>query len=245
MQLAVITPYYKEPLSMLHRCAKSVATQTLSNISHIFVSDGVPNNEVDLFTDVTHIRVPNHADYGDTPRIIGALHAVNRGFDGIAFLDADNWYEPQHLDLLVRAAINASVPVATATRTLWSEEGRALGTCTECDGEIHVDTNCYLIMRPAYKHLAAWGFKDRNLSISGDRIFWRALLEAGVGHVHCQTPTVNYTTNFAAHWVRRGEEPPPNSKVSVRLPDGTMTQISYALWAKLTDPTNAPAEEYP
>lgn len=227
---------------MLKRCASSVSAQTLPNITQIFVSDGEPNNEVDSFADATHIRVPNHADYGDTPRIIGALHAVNRGFDGVAFLDADNWYEPQHLEVLAREAIKANVPVATATRTLWSDEGRDLGICTECDGEAHVDTNCFLILRPAFQHLAAWGFKDRNLSVSGDRIFWRALLAAGVGHVHCRTPTVNYTTNFAAHWVRRGEAPPADSKVSVRLPDGTTTQISYALWAKLTDPKNAPAE---
>lgn len=242
MRLAVITPYYKEPPDMLRRCAGSVAAQTLPNVEQIFVSDGVPCDEVDGFANAIHIRVPNHADYGDTPRVMGALHAVNRGYDGIAFLDADNWYEPQHLELLLRGAIGASVPISTATRTLWSEAGEPLGVCTESDGENHVDTNCYLILRPAYPHLSVWGFKDRNLSITGDQVFWRALLDAGVGHVHCRTPTVNYTTNFAAHWLRRGETPPAQSKVNVRLPDGATTQITYALWQKLTDPTNFPTE---
>jgi glycosyltransferase involved in cell wall biosynthesis len=237
MRLAVITPYYNEPLEMLRRCASSVAEQTLPNIDHIFVSDGFPNDEIDAFPNVIHMRVPNHGDYGDTPRLMGALHAVNRGYDGIAFLDADNWYEKGHLELLLRAAINAGVPVATATRMLWTDEGRSLGVCTECDGKELVDTNCFLILRHAYKHLGAWGFKDRSLSISGDRVFWRALLAAGVGHVHCSTPTVNYTTNFAAHWLRRRETPPPDSKVNVGLPSGDTTQISYALWVKLNEIT--------
>lgn len=235
MRLAVITPYYKEPLEMLRRCADSVRAQTFPNIQHIFVSDGAPNDAIDSFENSTHIRVPNHADYGDTPRLMGALHAVNRGFDGVAFLDADNWYEPQHLELLLKEAITAGAPVATATRTLWTEEGRSLGVCTECDGENHVDTNCFLILHHAFKYLGGWGFKDRNLSISGDQVFWRSLLAAGVAHVHCKTPTVNYTTNFAAHWLRLGETPPSRSKVNVRLPDESTTQISYSLWLKLME----------
>lgn len=239
MRLAVITPYYKEPIEMLRRCAGSVAAQTLPGVQHIFVSDGVPNEAVDSFPNAIHIRVPNHGDYGDTPRLMGALHAANRGFDGIAFLDADNWYESRHLELLLSRAVSAGVPIATATRTLWSDEGRSLGICTENDGVNHVDTNCFLILQSAYRLLGSWGFKDRNLSITGDQVFWRELLAAGVGHVHCPTPTVNYTTNFAAHWLRLGEAPPAGSKVNVRLPDGSTTQISYALFTKLTATVDA------
>lgn len=235
MRLAVITPYYKEPVEMLRRCADSVAAQSLGAVDHIFVSDGFPNEAVEGFAGVTHIRVPNHADYGDTPRAIGALHAVSRGYDGLAFLDADNWYEPQHLELLLREALGMRTPIATATRTLWSEDGEGLGVCTESDGENHVDTNCFLILRPAYKLLGAWGYKDPNLSITGDLVFWRAVKEAAVGHAHCRTPTVNYTTHFAAHWLRLGATPPPNAKVNVRLPDGTATQIRYDVWLKLLE----------
>jgi glycosyltransferase involved in cell wall biosynthesis len=233
MRIAVITPYYKETEATLRRCADSVAAQTLSHVDQIFVSDGHPRDVVDTFPNAVHIRVPNHDDYGDTPRAIGALHAVNRGYDAVAFLDADNWYEPQHLELLAREAVTHGVPVATATRTLWSEEGEPLGVCTECDGDIHVDTNCFLILSPAYRVLSAWGFKDRNNSISGDRIFWRAIKDAGLGRVRCASPTVNYTTNFAAHWVRIGRTPPSTAKVSVRLPDGVTTQISFALWRQM------------
>ena len=233
MRLAVITPYYKEPIELLRRCYYSVRAQTFPNVLHIFVSDGFPNEAVDAFPDIVHIRVPNHADYGDTPRMIGAAHAVNRGYDGVAFLDADNWYEPEHLERMLRRALERQVPVATATRTLWTEHGRCLGVCTENDGESHVDTNCFLILWPAFHTLGVWGFKNRALSMSGDRIFWKAVRDAGLGHAHCAAPTVNYTTTFAAHYLRIGETPPPESRLFVSLPDGTATAITYAQWQQL------------
>lgn len=232
MRIAVITPYYKEPTALIRRCYDSVRAQTMGAVTQVFVSDGFPNEEVEALPDVVHIRVPNHADYGDTPRLIGAAHATNRGYDAVAFLDADNWYEPDHLESLLRLALSQRVPVATATRILWTEEGRSLGVCTECDGVSHVDTNCFLVLSPAFRVLGAWGFKDRNLAVTGDRIFFQAVRDSGLGHAHCQRPTVNYVTCFAAHYVRCGETPPPSSKLSVQLPDGTTTQITYAQWQR-------------
>lgn len=234
MRLAIITPYYKESLSMLRRCSDSVAAQTYTNVHQIFVSDGVPNDDIDAFPNSTHIRVPNHNDYGDTPRMMGALHAVNRGYDGIVFLDADNWFERQHLELMLKAATSKGVSVATATRVLWTPEGATLGVCTECDGVKHVDTNCFLLLKDAFKHLGFWGFKDPNMAIVGDHMFWHHLLELGVPHAHVAAPTVNYVTNFAVHWLRANQQPPSNSKVSVKLPDGRTTQIDYALYRQIT-----------
>lgn len=232
MHIGVVTPYYKEPIELIRRAHDSVRGQTFPNLTHIIVSDGVPNDQVDALPDVVHIRVPNHADYGDTPRMIGAAHAVNRGFDAVAFLDADNWYEPDHVERLIRLALMSRAPVATATRILWTPEGRSLGVCTECDGKTHVDTNCFLVTRPAFHLLGVWGFKDRSLSISGDRIFFQAIKDSGHAHVHCETPTVNYTTTFAAHYARCGEQPPPWSKISIRMPDGSPAQITFEQWER-------------
>lgn len=232
MHIGVVTPYYKEPIETIRRCHESVRAQTFPNLTHILVSDGVPNDEVDQLPGVVHIRVPNHADYGDTPRMIGAAHAVNRGYDGVAFLDADNWYEPDHIEELARLMYTAQAPVVTATRILWTEDGRSLGVCTECDGVDHVDTNCFLVMRGAFHLLGIWGFKDRSLSISGDRIFWQAVRDSGLRYAHCAKPTVNYTTTFAAHYLRSGETPPPGSKVSVRMPDGSPAQITFEQWQR-------------
>jgi glycosyltransferase involved in cell wall biosynthesis len=233
MHIGVITPYYKEPIEMIRRCYDSVQAQTLQNLTHIIVSDGFPNPQVDDLPGVVHIRVPNHADYGDTPRMIGAAHAVNRGFDAVAFLDADNWYEPDHIEQLVRQMLTGRAAVVTATRHLWTDQGRSLGVCTECDGVTHVDTNCFLVTQPAFHLLGVWGFKDRALSISGDRIFWKAVQDSGLRYSHCPKPTVNYTTTFAAHYLRCGEEPPLDSKINVRMPDGSPAQITFEQWRRI------------
>jgi hypothetical protein len=52
------------------------------------VADGFPVSEVDSWAGVVHIKIPNHADYGDTPRGVGAASAAANGFDAICFLDA-------------------------------------------------------------------------------------------------------------------------------------------------------------
>jgi glycosyltransferase involved in cell wall biosynthesis len=240
MRLAVITPYYKESIDLIRRCYDSVRAQSFQDVLHVFVSDGVPNEAVEALPGVVHIRLPNHADYGDTPRMVGAAHAANRGYDGIAFLDADNWYEPDHLERLLRLAVERKAAVATATRKLWTEDGRLLGVCPECDGVTHVDTNCFLILSPAYDVLGAWGFKsaaNTELGMSGDRIFWRKIKSSGLTCAHCTVPTVNYTTTFAAHYVLCGELPPADARVFVRLPDGTATQITFEQWRRATETT--------
>jgi hypothetical protein len=43
---------------------------------------------------------------------------------------------------------------------------------------------------------------------------------------------VYYTTTFAAHYLRSGETPPPWSKVSVRMPDGSPAQITFEQWQR-------------
>jgi glycosyltransferase involved in cell wall biosynthesis len=104
MKVAVVTPYYREPIEKLRRCHDSVMAQTRA-CTHFMVADGFARDEIDDW-DVQHIRLPlGHADFGNTPRCLGALSALNQGFDGFAYLDADNWYHPEHAESLVEAAI--------------------------------------------------------------------------------------------------------------------------------------------
>jgi hypothetical protein len=42
MRVAVITPYFKEPLEQLRRCHESVANQTHGETVHFMVADGHP-----------------------------------------------------------------------------------------------------------------------------------------------------------------------------------------------------------
>ena len=96
-----ITPYYKETRAVLEQCIASVRSQSV-RADHILIADGFPQDWIDQIN-VRHVRLDRaHADWGNTPRCIGALMAAAEGYDGIAFLDADCWLEQDHLEFLSR-----------------------------------------------------------------------------------------------------------------------------------------------
>ncbi len=230
MRVAVVTPYYKEPLEVLKRCHDSVRAQIHHKAEHILVADGHPRPELDAW-DAQHISIPASDDCGDTPRLVGAVIASTSGVDAIAFLDADNWFEPDHLATLVTMHELTGHPIVTATRFLRRLDGGPLGVCTESDGQAFTDTNCYLLMRPAFHLLGAWGFKERGAAALGDRVFWRAVVRSGLARAHSTTPTVNYVTSFAGHYLAHGETPPPESKGFYRPPGEK--HLKTASWADI------------
>src|ERR1700712_148350 len=212
MKVAVITPYYKEDIQTLIRCRESVIMQTHSDVFHVMVADGYPNDEINAW-DVVHIKGPPHNDFGDTPRTIGAISAISKGAQALCFLDADNWLEPDHIERLLRVHEDSAADIVTATRNLRRTDGSFLGVCTESNGQYFTDTNCYFLTRPTFGMLMAWIVKEPGQSIIGDKLFWQTLVNAGFSRAHCATPTVNYTTTFAYHYQQFGERPSPDSKV--------------------------------
>jgi hypothetical protein len=124
MRVAVVTPYFREPLDWLRQCHASVRAQTHA-CTHVMVADGHPQSEVAGWPGLRHIALPtSHGDYGDTPRAIGSIEAIGAGFDAIAYLDADNAYAPDHIESLVElqrrtgAAFRSWPSASTATARL-------------------------------------------------------------------------------------------------------------------------------
>ena len=141
MKVAVITPYFNTSLEWLQKCHLSVKAQT-HPCTHFIVSDGQPYNAVDSW-DAQHIKLPvNISDYGDTPRGVGSVAAIGQGFDAIAYLDADNWYDPEHINILMSLHKKTGAAVVTSARNLHRLDGTLLGKCFEVDGKLFVDTNC-------------------------------------------------------------------------------------------------------
>ena len=67
LRVAVITPYYLEPLEVLRNCYESVLSQTFP-CTHFMVADGHPCEEVSSWA-VEHIILPKpHHDLGNTAR---------------------------------------------------------------------------------------------------------------------------------------------------------------------------------
>jgi glycosyltransferase involved in cell wall biosynthesis len=241
MKVAVITPYHSEPIGTLKRCMSSVENQS-HKVTHILVSDG---SSIDLYREVEkalidasntsqHIRLPNaHADYGDTPRLIGTTSAYSQGFDAVCWLDADCWFEPLHISTLLDLANREAASVVTATRTLWRPDGGSLGVCFESDGANFCDTNCFLVMRDALPTVApAWGFKNQTQSVVGDRRVWQEAKP--FRRAHLVTPTVNYETKIASHYLERNEIPPPDARIIIRLSgEFKARSMLYSDWKRL------------
>ena len=130
MRVAVISPYYETPLDWMRQCHESVLAQTHPCVQ-ILVADGVPVDELDAWN-AQHIRLPqHHADYGDTPRAVGSMSAIGQGFEAIAYLDADNWFAPEHIESLVRLHEETGADVCLSSRDLHRIDGSRLGPCRD------------------------------------------------------------------------------------------------------------------
>lgn len=212
LRVAVVTPYHREPDALLQACHASVLAQS-HPATHIVVADGHPSPIVQGW-DAQHIALPReHANYGGTPRAIGALSAIAQGFDAITFLDADNWYDPDHLRSMIDLHVVSGAAVCVASRTLRRLDGSLLDVNGEAeDGKSHVDTNCLFFTAAAFRILPVWGLIPRVLRPIDDRVMWAAIRSSGLRIARRVAPTVHYRTSFRVHYEERGEAPPPGAK---------------------------------
>ena len=182
-RVAVITPYYKARPEWLLQCHESVRGQTYP-CTHILVADGTPDPSVEQWN-AQHIVIGNNlADYGDTPRAIGSMSAMGQGFDAITYLDADNWYLPDHIATLVELHRSTAATICTAERTLHRLDGSVLGDCTECDGERFADTSCIMLIGPAREISLAWACIAPGLHPIDDRVRWALIKKRAYPRAH-------------------------------------------------------------
>jgi glycosyltransferase involved in cell wall biosynthesis len=212
LRVAVITPYLREPLAILRYCHQSVLRQT-HPCAHFMVADGHPLDEVSRWS-VKHLSLPGpHHDVGNTARGLGALSAMNQGYDAVAFLDADNWYYPDHIESMVDLHRRTGAAVCTATRNIHRQDGSLMFTDNnECNGITHVDTSCYFVTRAAFELLPIWLMMPGQLGPVGDRVFWRSIVARRIPHAHFSRSTVAFRTRYEAHYASLGEPAPPGAK---------------------------------
>ncbi|RFB04437.1 glycosyltransferase family A protein [Parvularcula marina] len=210
---AVITPYYKEPREVLERCMASVRAQTVPTL-HFMISDGHPQ-EIETGPLLRHVVLDRaEEDMGNTPRAIGAAFAINSGVKMIAMLDADNWYDPHHLETAIAAAAGAGRPVdmVFGRRKFWRPDGTQMPISDEVSNRF-VDTNCYVMLEGAFHYLAWWGTLPKYISQGADRAFRQYLgAQKGLVVAKLPVPTVNYECLWAPAYEAIGEIPPPGAK---------------------------------
>lgn len=208
MQVAVVTPYYREPQDYLTACHDSVRSQS-QLCRHVLVADGHPDPIV-MEWDVDHIVLPSaHNDVGSTPRAIGALHAIGAGYDAVAFLDADNWLASDHIASLVALHYDTGAAVLTSGRQLCRPDGTLIGVCPHSDGERFVDTNCLMFTRPAFHLAPRWVLIPSYAHLISDRVMLQYIKESGLPRAHLPRATVFYRCRKAGIYRELGEPVPP------------------------------------
>jgi len=213
MDVAVVTPHYKEPQDWFQKCLDSVRDQTYP-CTHIIVNDGAnrgPGNSESV--QVLDLPV-SHGDFGDAARTIGSVSAVVQGFDAIAWLDGDNWYAPEHVESLVSLHNQTGAAIVMSDRTLHHMDGSVLGPCPESDGITFFDTSTYLVTRSAFRIIADWFLMDPKYHPISDRIILERIKELGMSHAGTGLKTLSYRTPYKCHYDYYGAIAPPGAKDS-------------------------------
>ncbi len=219
-KFAIVTAYYKEEKYLLDRCLQSVRNQTV-HADHIVVADGFAQAWIDD-EPVRHIKLDRaHGDYGNTARGVGAVLAVAEDYDGIAFLDADNWLEPEHIAECLNAASRVDpCDYVVARRNLKRPDETTLPIDDEPIAT-HVDTSCFFFLPGSYHMVPRFAGIPRKLSIIGDRLFYQELAAQPLSRAIVAPKTVNYLCMWESIYRAASETPPPGAKPNVDSPPMT------------------------
>ena len=210
MKICVVTPYFETEPAWVRQGHASVRGQTIP-AHHILVCDGSAPAQIEAFQG-THILLQrNYRDYGNTPRLIGCYNAVTHGADAIAFLDGDNWFQPDHLESLLRFAQGNGFDACSSGRTLHRPDGSFMAKCPTVNGRPYIDTSCLLVMKPAFQHLIAWILMPQDVAAETDQHVWAHMQRMGVRLGFLDRAPVSYRTRHASHYRLIGEAPPADA----------------------------------
>ena len=197
---AVITPYYKESLAVLERCHRSCQEQQGDwPLRHVMVADGHPRPELAGWN-VDHIVLPQaHGDNGNTPRCLGAISAINQGYWPILFLDADNWFQPWHLNtVMALRQRHPKADVLAMGRECALPDGTVIRGVPEEDlAHRHIDTSCYVFYPSAFRVLSLWGMMPPYLGPICDRFIREAINDYGLVLAGTHLPSVVFTAHYS------------------------------------------------
>ena len=208
LRVAVVTPYFTETTQVLRQAHDSVLAQS-HPCRHILVADGRPNPAVDGW-DAEHIVLPGGlGDFGSTPRFVGAADAVLQGYDMIAFLDADNWLRPDHVQILADLQEKTGAGFLSCGRVLARLDGSILGPCPLTDPDRFIDTSCMAFARPGFGLLRYWVAMPEYGKAMGDRCMLVHVKASDVLRAHTPEQTLFYRCGKAGIYKMLGEEPPP------------------------------------
>lgn len=213
-RIAVVTAYRCEDSATLRRCIASVAAQTVA-ADHILIADGPPQDGLDARV-AHHIRLgggQSEAE-GRAAWAAGGLLAAAKGYTAICFLDAGCWYDADHVERCLMAALRVGFErcgFVTASRRLRRPDLSVMPLPDE-DADRFVDASGYLFLPAGYRLFAHWALTPRPLAEIDDRVFLLGARASGLPRGRTLSATVNGIAAYAAAYLALGETPPAGAR---------------------------------
>ena len=197
----VITPCFKEDPEILLKCHQSVLSQTVP-CTHVFVADG-SDTDMPVSDRSIHLRLPlNSSDNGNTPRSIGSVFAIARGFEPVFLLDADNWYSSDHVETALRLKLeNPDLDVVFSSRYIVLDDGTRFHPAPEDQRELFADTSTMCFFQSAFTILPLFAFIPPKLSPICDRIIYSAIRSVGLKAGSTGKPSLYFKSHYRAHYL--------------------------------------------
>lgn len=203
--VTVITPTTGAPY--LRQAIESVKNQTYDNIQHLVVVDGDHPRATPILQEYPHvdlIKLPYSTgkDRFNGHRIYGASIYLARG-EYVCFLDEDNWFDPEHIETLMKV-INNKFAWAYSLRKIVDSNGdyvcnddcESLGKWPSVmnDQDFFVDVGCFFLPRSiALQTSPIWYRKAREPGVPEvDRYLTAVLRQNNLTHQTNGLYTLNY-----------------------------------------------------
>lgn len=186
--------------TLIKQAIDSVKAQTREAKHYVFAHgkdcwDAVQAATEGCDVDVVYLPTANGGGgYAMAPVYAAAPYLVNE--DVVFYLDDDNWYEPTHIEELLRMIVEHDLGWAYSLRKIVDHEGNwicddnceSLGLQPNSHGHYLVDNSCYAVRADiARKHSHAW-----YVPVVSDRAFMKALCQAKVPCGTTGKHSVNY-----------------------------------------------------
>lgn len=201
MKVLVITPTIgkAEVLDAVHSVA---AQKFVGEIDHLLVVDGVEYADSQIFAEINLPKIVLQKNVGKNGfyghRVYAAMsHLISEEYDYVIFLDEDNWFTEDHVQICVDAAESGGFDFSYSLRSFYTHSGdffaddncASLGKWKIWDNGGHylVDTNAYCFRRPFIeKHGHLW-----HRGYAADRVFYETVRDFA-SHVCTGKRTVAY-----------------------------------------------------
>ena len=237
--VTVITGAPGDPL--LRHCMESVQRQTYSRVEHMVVIDGPAYTEPAQAiiagvagnhpVHVTQLPVNTGKDRFYGHRIYGAMPFLCRG-NYVAYLDEDNWFDPDHVASLIEIIQSKGLRWAYALRKIVGQDGGFLFN-DDCEslgkwpiwktpnGHM-IDTSCFMIRRRLATRFAwVWNRRGQNSGVvPADRAVSRMLMKHATAFDTSGLYTVNYRVGSTELSVQQEFFLEGNAVMTERYPDG-------------------------